>query len=408
MRILLVTLYFYPDMTSANAVIMTELAVELARLGHEVTVVTSFPHYADSRIAPEYRGRWLQRDDYQGIRVIRTYLYTSPDKQNLAARLLNYLSFNLFSTFAGLLAGPCDVILVPSPPLTIGLSGWLLGRLKRAPYVYNVQDIYPDIAVRLGILTNPRLIRFFHWLEKFVYHRAAAVTVLSPGFKHNLLAKGVPVDKLHIIPNFVDGDFVRPLPKDNTFARRHGLHDKFVVMYAGNVGLSQGLEVALAAAAEISDLADLRLLVVGNGAAKAALEQQAQQQKLTNVIFLPFQPREIVPDLYATADVGMVSLRQDIGGESVPSKAYTIMASQRPLLAVVSEDTEIRSLIEAAACGLWVRPADPQALAGAIRCLYNNSVWRQQLGQNGRLYVERHHTPQAVASQYARLFKCLS
>ncbi len=403
MRILLVTLYFAPD-PAANSVIMTELAEELARLGHQVTVVTAFPHYDVNRIWDDYRGRLVQRDRHGAIDVVRTYLYVPPDKTNLAGRLLNYASFNLLSTLAGLTRARPDIILAPSPPLTIGLSAYLISRLRGAPFVYNVQDIYPDIAVRLGLLRNPRAIRAFRRLEDFVYDRAAAVAVLSDGFRRNLLAKGVPPDKLTVIPNFIDVTFIEPGAKDNGFSRAHGLRDRFVVLYAGNVGLSQGLEVVLDAAARLQSVPDVRFAIVGNGAARASLQALAAAKNLTNVLFLPFQPRDMLPAVYASADVCLVCLRQDIGSESVPSKAYTIMASGRPILAAVAAEAETRQLVREAECGLWVMPEDGAALADAVLRLRADPLARAQMGQKGRAYVEQRHTPAQVALEYQALF----
>jgi colanic acid biosynthesis glycosyl transferase WcaI len=407
MRILLLTLYFAPDV-AANAVIMTELAEELIRMGHQVTVVTAFPHYAGNVIDARYRGRLVQHEEYRGIQIMRTFLYTSPRKNRFGVRLLNYTSFNLLSTLASILSGPQDVILAPSPPLTIGLGAWIISRFKGVPFVYNVQDIYPDIAVGLGVLTNPTVIRLSRWMERLVYNKAIAVTVLSEGFRRNLLAKGVPTDKLHVIPNFVDVDFIRPLPKDNSFSRRHGLHDRFVVMYAGNIGLSQGLETLLGAARSLQDLDDLQVLIVGNGSAKQGLEIQAQAMGLTNVEFLPFQPREALPNMYATADVSLVLLKQGIGAESVPSKAYTILASGRPLIAAVDEQAETRRMIAEAQCGITVPPQEAQTLADAIRQLYHAPVIRAEMGQRGCAYVSAHYTPQAVAAQYDALLKLVT
>lgn len=190
MRILLLTLYFAPD-PAANSVIMTELADELVALGHDVTVVTAFPHYDTNRIWDEYRGRLVQHERRGPIDIYRHYLYVPRDKTRLSGRLVNYLTFNLLSTVTGLLQRGIDIVLAPSPPLTIGLSAYVISRLRGIPYVYNVQDIYPDIAVRLGVLTNRRAIRFFRRMEDFVYRHAAAVTVLSDGFRHNLRAKQI-------------------------------------------------------------------------------------------------------------------------------------------------------------------------------------------------------------------------
>lgn len=401
MHILLLSLYFAPD-HCANSVIMTELAEELVALGHQVTVVTAFPHYDINRIWAEYRGKLVQKDRRGPLTVYRTYLYVPGDKTSLAGRLLNYASFNVISTLVGLFAGKFEVIVAPSPPLTIGLGAYLISRLRRVPYIYNVQDIYPDVAVRLGVLTNRRVIAFFRQMEDFVYRKSAGVTVLSEGFRRNLLAKSVPDDKIHTIPNFVDTEFVRPLPKDNALSRRHNLQDKFVVLYAGNIGLSQGLETLLEAARLVPTA---QFLIVGNGAAKAGLMAQAQQMALANVLFLPFQPREDLPELYALADVAVVVLRQGIGAESVPSKAYTILSAGRPLIAAIDAESDTRLMISAADCGLWVSPEDPVLLAEAVRKLQADPALRRQYGQNGRAYVLAHHTRRSVALRYDAMLK---
>ncbi len=407
MRVLLLSLYFKPD-PSANSVIMTELVEELIDLGFEVTIVTTFPHYDINQIWDEYRGKWVQKEEQGKLRIYRTYLYVPQKKSSFLGRILNYISFNVMSTIVGLFAGKYDIILAPSPPLTIGLSAYLLSRLRRVPYIYNVQDIYPDVAIHLGVLTNQRAIRFFQGLEKFVYRHAIAVTVLSDGFCRNLLAKGVPANKIKIIPNFIDTEFMRPGPKENSFAYQHSLQDKVVVMYAGNVGLSQGLETLLEAAGHLLKLSDLRILIVGNGAAKADLVEKAKQMALTNVTFLPFQPRADLPEMYAAADISLVVLRAGIGADSVPSKAYTIMASGRPLIAAIDADSETTKLIDDARCGQWVPPEEPETLAKAIRALYENKTKRIQFSQNGRRFVEAHYTRQSVAKQYANLLEQLT
>jgi colanic acid biosynthesis glycosyl transferase WcaI len=407
MKILLITMYFAPD-PAANSVIMTELVEHLLGLGHDVTVVTTFPHYDTNHIWPEYRGKLVQRDTYHGAQIVRTYIYVPQDKTSLFGRLLNYVSFNVLSTLGGLCCKHFDAILAPSPPLTIGLSAYIISRLRRVPFVYNVQDIYPDIAIRLGVLTNPRLIRFFQWLERFVYRKAAGVTVLSEGFRQNLLRKGVADEKVHIIPNFIDVDFVKPLPKANAFARAYGLDDKVVVMYAGNIGLSQGLDSVLEVARLLHNEPEIRFVIVGNGAAKKDLTARAVWMQLDNVLFLPFQPRESVPEMYASADISLVCLRDGIGNESVPSKAYTIMASARPLVAAVGAEAETRQLIADADCGVAVDSGNPAQLADAIRKLAQAPEHRCRLGENGRCYVERHHTPSTVADSYASLFSSLT
>lgn len=399
---MLLTLYFAPDV-AANAVIMTELAEELTALGHQITVVTAFPHYAGNIVDHRYRGRLIQQDMQRGIRVIRTYLYTSPHKQRFLVRFLNYVSFNVLSTLACLFAGPQDVILAPSPPLTIGLSAHIISRVRRIPYVYNVQDIYPDVVIKLGILKNPWIIALSRWMERFVYAGARHIAVLSEGFRANLLPKGVPSEKITIIPNFVDVDFIRPLPRDNGFRHRFGLEGRFVLLYAGNLGHSQSLEHVLECAALLQGQDHFAFVIVGNGSRKPYLEAQAQQMGLDNVRFIPFQPWEDVPEIYAAADISLITLRKGIALDSVPSKAYTIMASGRPILAAVDPGSDAWNLVQQAQCGLCVEPENPQALAKAIRDLYADPTLRERLGRNGRDHVVQHYTRQAVAKQYHEL-----
>jgi colanic acid biosynthesis glycosyl transferase WcaI len=392
---------------AANAVVMTDLAEELAKLGHHLTVITSMPHYDRNRIWPEYRGKPYVREAFNSLDVRRVYLYVPRRKESLLGRLLNYVTFNFLSVVVGVLAGRYDVVLAPSPPLTNGIAAFLLGRLPGVPYVYNVQDIYPDVAIRLGMLTNPEAIAFFKAMERFVYDKAAAVSVISEGFRRNLLAKGVPSDKIQVIPNFFDTDFVRPLPRDNGFSAAQGLNDKFVVLFAGNIGYSQGLETVFDAAQYLADLKDVLLFIVGNGAAKTGLQAYARQLGLENVRFLPFQPNEALPEMYASSDVCLVPLRKGFANVSMPSKVYTITAAGRPLIASVDKDSDAYQFVEEARCGLWVEPEKPKALAEAIRTLYPQPALRQRLGRNGRDHVVQHYTPQAVAQQYHELLTTL-
>lgn len=406
MRILLLSTYFRPDIASTG-MLMTQLAEELSRLGHQIVVVTSMPHYDTNRIWDEYRGRLLVCERQGPLDVRRVYLYVPQHKENLLGRLLNYVSFNLLSTAVGTLAGQCDVVMVPSPPLTNGVAAFLISRLRRVPFVYNVQDIYPDIAIQLGIMTNRQLIAAFRSLEKFVYRKAAAVTVISEGFRLNLLAKGVPDAKLRVIPNFVDPGFITALPRRNSFSRRHDLDDPFVVLFAGNVGLSQGLESVLDAARLLAEQPHLLFLIVGSGAAKEGLMKRAEKMNLDNVRFLPFQPHEAVPEMYASADVCLVPLRHGLTEPSVPCKVYTIMAAGKALVASVDEESDTWQLVQAAGCGLCVEPESPAQMAEAVLQLYHDRRLGEKMGTRGRQYVEGRFTPRIVAQEYEALLESL-
>ena len=406
MRILLLSTYFQPDIASTG-VLMTLLAEELARLGHQITVITSMPHYHTNCIWDEYRGRLIQHDQHGPIDVYRLYLYVPDDRGRFLGRILNYASFNTLSALMGVLVGQHDVVLVPSPPLTNGLSADLISRFRRIPFVYNVQDIWPGVVVRAGVMANPRAVAFFRRLERYIYRRSAALAVISEGFRRNLLEKGVPSDKIQVIPNFFDTDFVRPLSRRNGFSSTHGLDGKFVVLFAGNVGHSQGLETVLDTAQQLTDLEDVLFLVVGNGAAKTRLQAYAQRLGLPNVRFLPFQAHETLPEMYASSDVCLVPLRKGFTNVSVPCKVFTIMASGRPMIASLDEGSDTWTLVEQAQCGLCVEPEDPQALAEAIRALHADPALRERLGRNGREHVVQHYTQQVVAKQYHELLTSL-
>ena len=403
MRILFLSTYFRPE-SATNAILMTLLAEELVALGHEVSVITGMPHYDANRIWDKYRGKLWVKEQHGSIPLTRVYLYLPSKKSNVIGRLLSYLSFNLLSTFAGLFAPKFDLLFVPSPPLTNGVCASLLSRLRRVPFVYNVQDIYPDVAVRLGILTNPRLIRVFERMERFVYTRAAAVSVISGSFRRNLLAKGVPESKIATIPNFVDTSFVTPLPRDNAFRKEQGWGEKFVVLFAGNVGLSQGLETVLEAAGHLRDVPEILIAIVGSGTTKQGLVDKAEEMQLTNVHFLPLQPYERVPELYSAADIGLVPLRKGLTEDSVPSKLWTIMGVARPVLAGVDKTSDTYAVVQEADSGVCVPPEDPEALAEAIRTLHQDPERAAEMGRRGRAHVEAHYTSVSVARQYEALF----
>ena len=405
MRILFLTMYYKPD-SAATGIVMASLAEQLAEQGHEIYVVTGMPHYSTNSVWKEYRGKAWMRERQGRISVHRVWSYVPRDKDKLLPRFFSYLSFTLTSTLAGLLMPRPDVILTPSPspPLTNGVSAYLLGRLRGIPFVSNIQDIYPDVAIRMGVMTNPVAVAGYKKLERFVYAHSRAITVISEGFRRNLVAKGVPEDKIDVIPNFVDADFIAPKPRLNAFSAEQGWDDKFVVLFAGNVGLSQGLETVLEAAALLQDLPEILFAIVGNGASKPSLQAQAARMALGNVQFLPYQPHERVPEIYSSMDIGLVPLRRGFTNDSVPSKLFTIMGVARPLIAGVDAGSETASVVAESGCGLRVAPEDPHALAEAVRRLHADRAQAQEMGRRGRRHVEQHYTRVSVAHQYEAVF----
>jgi colanic acid biosynthesis glycosyl transferase WcaI len=399
MRVLVLSLYYDPDVCQSNGPIIRAICDDLAAAGHQVTVLTSFPHYNRNEIWPEYRGRFFERGKVGQVDVIRSYIHVSR-KRTAPARALNYLSFNISSTIAGLKAGRHDVIFAMSPPLTIGLTAWLLGAIYGIPYCYNLQDIWPDVAVKLGMLRGARTIRFFEAMEKFIYRHASQIFAVSAEFRDNLLRKGVDEMCVEVIPNFVDIARIAPMGRDNAFATKHDLVGRFVALYAGNVGLSQGLEVILDAAQALRAESDILFLIVGAGGRRDALIADATARGLDNVRFLPLQPEEDVPLLYASSDVCLIPLKRGIAENSVPSKTYSIMAAARPFIASVDEGSNVWKLTRAADCGLCVPPEDSEALASAIIRLRTDPETRRRMGRSGRAYVESHFARSAVTARY--------
>lgn len=300
-----------------------------------------------------------------------------------------------------------SVIIAPSPPLTIGLCAWLLGMLCRAPYIYNVQEIYPDIAIRLGAVRNRWIIDLLYRLEKFVYSKASAVTVIAPRMHEQLLGKGVSNDKVHVIPNFVDvGDLV-PLPKDNDFSRKHNLYNKFVVGYAGNMGPAQGLEHFIDAANILREEAGIYFLMMGDGTLRESLRQRIKRYNLGNFVFLSYQPYSLMGQAYAASDLCLVPQAIETGSEAVPSKVYRIMACARPALAVTDKNSDLARLVSEASCGTFVLPGSAEILAGMIMRAYQNQKEWQEMGMSGREHVVRYYARETVTNQYHELIEIL-
>ena len=408
-RILILSLVGAPDGVSTS-IIVSELAQDLQDKGHAVTVLTTVPHYnidPDARAQQPLQRRWgglFYRSDYHGIPVWHTYM--RPKGNRIGGRLLDYMIFHVISLLLGLFVLPRqDVVLAVSPPLTIGVIGWLLARFKRARFVYNVQELYPETAVRIGVLREGSCsVRVFEWIERFIYRRAHILAVICDAFAQAIARKGIPARKIQVIPNFVDVDTIRPLPKDNSLAQELDLVERFVVLYAGNIGLTQSLDCLLAAAERLRDHPIIRFLIVGDGARRAYVAEQVGALSLTNVILLPYQPRSRVPEIYATADVGLVPLMEGTAQTTVPSKLYTIMASARPALVAVDAESDLVETVHKAQCGLVIPPDDVDALISGIVQMYEQRACFRELGENGRRYVEQNMARAVISDRYHALF----
>lgn len=410
-NVLILSLVFPPDSVS-TAEIMGDLAQDLRALGHSVSVVTTMPHYNPDREAARRQpvssvwGPLLRRSSFHGIPVYHTAM---PAKDaSVPKRLAAWAGFHLLSTLAALTVVPrYDVMLVPSPPLSIGVSAWLAGWGRRAPFIYNVQEIYPDIAINLGAVKNPTVIGLLKRLERFVYGRAASVTVIASRMRERLLERGVPPQKVTVIPNFVDLDRLSPVPRDNGFSRTHGLQDVFAVTYAGNIGPAQGLDIMVDAARLLPPGHPARFVLIGDGILRDRFEGAASASD-GRVRVLPYQPSSLMPQIYGASDICLVPQAAATGSDAIPSKVYRIMASARPLIAVTDPASDLAALVRNAECGEVVEPGDAAALSGVVqRAAAEPELWRR-MGERGRQHVAEHYARQVVVRQYDRLIRKLA
>lgn len=376
------------------------LCEELVRRGYTVTVLCAVPHLPSGRVSAEYRkGIWLWSKE-NGVRICRVRV-PSGDRKSLFHRLWVFGVYQILVVAAGFKVR-YEAALMTNPALETFLPFVFFCWWKRKPCLYAVWDVYPEVGVRMGQWKNPMVIRLVGRLEDLCLRRATRVHVLSDGFRTDLAAHQVAPDRIAVIPPWLDITHIRPLPRRNEFSSKHDLNDRFVVLYAGNIGLSQGLETVLQTAGILREHKDILFLFVGEGAGRAALEEQARG--MANVRFLPYQPRESLPELLASADVSLVMLKQGIGSASLPSKLFSILAAGRPVLASVDENGDAWKLVSRSRAGLCVPPESPMRLAEAILSLQNDPLSCAQMGANGRAWVEQYHSPQSAVEQFERLF----
>jgi colanic acid biosynthesis glycosyl transferase WcaI len=404
MNVLVLCPHFAPDVAPTGEV-MTAIAGALAERDHRLHVVTSLPWYRHHAVEPEWSGRpWrTEATDWGWI----TRLHPFPtDKTNIPARAVAFAGFTGMAAVTGALTRiRPDVVMVMSPPLPLGLAGWLAAASRGAPFVFNVQDVFPDVAVELGAIRDRRVIAAASALERFLYRRADAVTVLSEDLRDNVTAKlaGHRPERVRVIPNFVDTDRIRPAERLNAYRTEFGLGARTVVMYAGNVGLSQSLDLVVEAARRLCDRDDVVFVINGGGSAREALIRSAAG--LPNIVFVDMQPRERLPEVLAAADLHLVPLKRGLARSSVPSKLYSILAAARPVLASVDAGTEVASTVERAGAGLTVPPEDPDAFCDALLRLIDDPAGRAAMGASGRAFVEGWVSPSAVAGAYEALFE---
>lgn len=404
MKLLFLSMHYAPEPCDSRT---SRLARLMAARGHRAQALTSFPNYPHGRVYDGYKQKVRERKTIDGVEVVRVPMF--PDHSlSCRRRALSYLSFGASAAFlGGLSTRRPDVLWIHHPPLTTALAGWLLATVKRVPYVLEIHDLWPETLVSTGMIRAGRITRCIRRVCDFLHSRAAAIVVTSPGMKRNLVGHGTDGDKIRVFPQFADGHSFRPVARDLDFGRSHGLEGRFNVVFAGNIGTAQALDVVLDAAALLRDLGQVQFVVLGDGVEKARLEAEARARGLANVRFLGHHPGTEMPAFFAWADALLVHLKDDpLFAITIPSKTQAYLAAGRPILCGVAGDAA--EVVASAGAGLVFPPQDAVALADSIRRLVAMPAGaREAMGAAGAEAAAEHFGQEPLAERYEALFEAI-
>ena len=398
MRILFLSHYFPPEV-NAPASRTFEHCREWVQLGHEVTVVSCVPNHPRGQVYRGYRNRFYQREVIEGIQLIRVWTYLSAN-EGFVKRTMNYVSFMLACVCAVPRMPKCDVVISTSPQFFNGLAGFFVSRLKSAPWVLEIRDLWPDSILAVGAIENAAVIRTLRWLESFAYRRCEHLVPVTDAFERYMLEMGVDSDKITVIKNGASLDFYDHTQSDDAGLRDElGLQGKFIAAYFGTHGMAHHLETVLEAADSLKNNDRIVFLLVGDGAERSRLEHQLVSMKLKNVLMLGLQPKAKMPAFWAMCDASLVLLRRtDLFKTVIPSKIFEAMAMAKPI--IIGVEGESREIIEAAGAGIAIEPEDAGALASAVTALAEDSTACESYGRNGKSYVHEYFDRKVLARRY--------
>ncbi|WP_160714432.1 glycosyltransferase family 4 protein [Chitinophaga solisilvae] len=406
-RILIHSLIFKPDGVS-TAYLYADLVSELKKLGHEIEVITTTPHYniipSDIQKQPlKRKNLFFYQSIYDGVPV---YHIPMTKSKFVLKRMVDFVKFHILTLCSTFFIRKFDIVLAPSPPLTIGVISCFLARLKGGKAIYNVQEIYPDFAINQGVLKNGFMIKVLKSVERYVYNRSAAVVTIDDKFSGIIKPRIVDQQKLSIIPNFVDTTLYVPGERHNSFSAQYGLDDKFVITYAGNIGYAQNWNPIVFAAEKLRHL-PVVFLILGDGVMKPWLKETIAAKQLENILLLDYQPRELMPQINAAADVHTIVMNAGTDAEGFPSKIYSILSSARPVIVSTGDNSPLGCFLKKADCRRVVPLDDNEAYAAAVLKAYEEKNLLQEEGNRGRVFVEQNYSKEAVALKYHQLINSL-
>lgn len=407
-KVLVLTLIFSPDNVS-TAQLVAGIAEDLQNYGHEVRVITTTPHYhrdasLEARQPLKTCFFGILKKSWMGD--IPVYHIRMPNKNcSKWLRVISWLIFHGFSTVVGLcIRFKPDVIFVPSPPLSMGVNAYVLGGLLGAKYIYNVQELYPDIAVNLGIVRNRVVIRLLSAAERFIYNHAAAVTTITDSIDNKVRQRCRQPSAVHMVPNFVDLTEIIEVERNNAFSKMYHIADSFVVTYAGNLGVPQNLMMLVEMAVLLKDRRNIVFMIIGDGSEKDRLMSIVQEKELPNIHVVDYQPISMMPCIYATTDVFYVGQQPEAHADGIPSKIYRIFGNKKPILAVTAGDSDLANCIRQAKGGVIVTDNDPGALADTVVSLSESPERVRKYGNNGYAYVQK-FSRTSVSRSYDQLIR---
>jgi len=399
MRILFLTHYFPPE-SNAPAIRVHEMARRWVQAGHEVTVITGVPNVPSGIIYDGYRNRLRQEETIDGVRTIRVWTYVAPNRGRVR-RVLNYLSYMVSATLAALAVPKPDVLIATTPQFFCGWAGAVAARLRRVRFILEVRDLWPESIAAVGAIRSGTALRLLERLERRLYAAADHIVTVGDGYRDRLLEKGVAGERISVIPNGVDSDVFFPRDRDDAIRTRYGLGNAFVCAYIGTIGMACGLDIVLRAAEILQRQAraDIRFLLVGDGAVRAELESDARARQLKNVIFAGRHPRGEIPRFYAASDACLVHLRKCDAFKAVqPSKVFESAAMACPIILGV-EGRSAEWMRESGA-GLCIPPGDENALLSALDRLRASPGDAAEAGRRGREFVLAHYDLDILARAY--------
>jgi glycosyltransferase involved in cell wall biosynthesis len=377
-----------------------ELARYLVEKGHQVTIIASPVSYLTGKTRQKHV-HWLDKQSPEpGITILRTYTYSALHK-SFVHRIFSFLSFMVSSFLVGMRVQKIDLVWGTSPPIFQGMTAWLIARLKRVPFLFEVRDLWPAFAIAVGVLHNRWLIRASLWLERFLYQHADRVMVNSPGFIEHVLQKGAR--QVDLIPNGAAPEMFQTQSDGSGFRQQNHLTENdFLVLYAGAHGMSNDLGIVLQAADQLRGQENIHFILVGDGKEKSRLQTQAASLDLHNVLFLPPVPKEQMGEILAASDAGLAILKPlDLYKTTYPNKVFDYMAAGRPVILAI--DGVIREVVERASAGIAIPPGDPQAMACAVSQLAGQPEQSREMGRAGQNYIKQHFNRQDLAEKLSLL-----